>query len=180
MLMVKTDRTSYNLTMREIVLIAHDIRSTHNVGSLLRTAEGLGVDMVWLTGYSPYPEKLKDDRLPHISRKLNAQIHKTALGAENFIRWDCSQEIEPVIKELKDQGYVMVGLEQADGAVPLPDFSPSQKTAVVLGREVEGLDPHIISKCSSLVEIPMLGEKESFNVVQAAAMVLYHCRFFKT
>jgi 23S rRNA (guanosine2251-2'-O)-methyltransferase len=66
--------------MRQLILIAHNLRSTHNVGSILRTAEGLGVTEVYLTGYTPYPETPNDERLPHLARKIQAQIQKTALG----------------------------------------------------------------------------------------------------
>src|SRR5579885_2599476 len=73
---------------RQIVLIAHDLRSTHNIGSLLRTADGLGVEKVFITGYSPYPLMARDDRLPHLAQKLDRDIHKTALGAEQSVAWE--------------------------------------------------------------------------------------------
>ena len=96
--------------MRDIVLIVHDIRSCHNVGSLLRTAEGLGLSMVFITGYTPYPAEPNDERLPHIRDKLTAQIHKTALGAENTQPWQHQDHIMKLLMSLKKDGYTLVAL----------------------------------------------------------------------
>jgi len=163
--------------MRQLVIIAHDIRSTHNVGSLLRTAEGLGIAKVYFTGYTPYPLSTGDGRLPHLAQKLDKQIAKTALGAEKLIAWEHIEDIDVAIGKLQKSGYDIVALEQTANAVPLPDYRPSAKVAIILGREVEGIDEAILKQATTILEIPMFGHKESFNVVQAAAMVLYHCRF---
>lgn len=163
--------------MTDLVLIAHNLRSTHNVGSLLRTAEGIGVGQVWLTGYSPYPLSDEDTRLPHEARKLDAQIKKTALGAETLVHWQQTADVTKVIVELKAAGFTVAGLEQAAHSVPLPGYRPPEKIAVIVGREVEGLEAGVQALCDVLLEIPMFGQKESFNVVQAAAMALYHLRF---
>lgn len=162
--------------MRDIVLIAHNLRSTHNVGSLLRTAEGLGARVI-LTGYTPYPRLAADERLPHLANKIDKQIAKTALGAEKTADWEHAEDIEAVIASLRAEGYQIMGLEQAPRSLALPDFVPPARLAIVVGREVEGLEPEILALCDAVVEIPMLGKKESYNVVQAAAMALYHCRF---
>ncbi|HSX15332.1 MAG TPA: TrmH family RNA methyltransferase [Candidatus Saccharimonadales bacterium] len=165
---------------RDIVVIAHDIRSTHNVGSLLRTCEGLGISKVYLTGYTPYPALPQgDSRLPHIAQKLTAQIHKTALDAETLVPWEHSDGIAACIARLRADGYAIAGLEQSERSTPLHKFAPPGKIAVLLGREVEGIDPTVLALCDMHIEIPMLGRKESFNVVQAAAMALYHLRFGK-
>lgn len=165
--------------MRSIVVIVHDIRSTHNIGSLLRTAEGLGVQKVYLTGYSPYPKTKQDQRLPHIAEKLTKQIHKTALGAEtNHKLWQHHDNLEQLIDDLKDQEYEIVALEQARRSTKLPAYHPHDKVAILLGREVEGLEPALLERCDVTVEIPMFGRKESFNVTEAASMALYHCRFY--
>ncbi len=163
--------------MIEIILIAHNVRSCHNVGSLLRTAEGLGVKRVCLTGYTPYPLAEHDSRMPHIARKLHAQIHKTALGAEEMIEWQHAEDVESVLNELKDTDYEIVALEQTERSVPLPSFRPKAKTALIVGREVEGIEPEVLGHCDKIVEIPMAGKKESFNVASAAAMALYQLRF---
>jgi len=164
--------------MRRLILIAHDIRSTHNVGSLLRTADGLGVEKVYLTGYTPYPAGASDDdRLPHIAQKLDKQIAKTALGAEQTTLWQHHIDILSLLRELKTAGFTLVALEQHQNAISLPNYQPPAKLALLLGREVEGIDSILFSEVDQVIEIPMLGSKESYNVVQAAAMALYHCRF---
>ena len=163
---------------RNIVVIAHDIRSTHNVGSLLRTCEGLGVAHVYFTGYTPYPNlPASDPRLPHIAAKLTHQIQKTALGAEALTPWSHQDDVNDCIAQLRTKGYTIVALEQSTGSLHLPDYHSPQKVALLLGREVEGITPEILAQCDVNLEIPMLGHKESFNVVQAAAMALYHLRF---
>lgn len=163
--------------MRQIVIIAHDIRSTHNVGSLLRTAEGVGVECVWLTGYTPYPIGANDTRLPHQAQRIDKAISKTALGAETSQAWSHSDDIYVVIRRLRSEGFTIAALEQTDTSISLPDWQTPDKIAVVLGREVEGVSADVLKLCDLSVEIPMRGRKESYNVVQAAAMALYHCRF---
>lgn len=162
---------------REIIVIAHDIRSTHNVGSLLRTAEGLGISHMYLTGYTPYPPTTPDVRLPHIAEKLGRQIQKTALGAETLLPWTHEADVLACIATLKDSGFQVVALEQTANSISLPNFKPQDKVAILLGREVEGVEPELLTHCDVAIEIPQFGKKESFNVVQAAAMALYHCRF---
>ena len=160
-----------------IILVAHNLRSCHNVGSLLRTAEGLGVDLVILSGYTPYPIAKNDGRLPHVAAKLHKQIIKTALGAEQTQAWRHYETFDEVLAFLTNKGYSLAAVEQAQHAISLPDFRPPPKLALLVGREVEGVELEILAQCSAVVEIPMFGSKESFNVTQAAAMALYHCRF---
>lgn len=163
---------------RSIILIAHNLRSCHNIGSLLRTAEGLGVQKVYLTGYTPFPMGQADDpRLPHLAAKIDKQIHKTALDAEHQVHWQQVDSIEPVIHQLRAEGFTIMAVEQDDNAIALPHFKTPKKIALVMGREVEGIEPEVLALCDGALEIPMFGHKESFNVVQAAAMALYHCRF---
>ena len=163
--------------MKQIVVIAHNLRSTHNIGSLFRTAEGLGVHKIFLTGYTPYPVSSDDNRLPHEAAKLTRQIHKTALGAETMVPWQHNENVQDVISLLKEDGYTVCALEQTADSVALPAFRSTDKVAIILGREVEGIEPAVLALCDQCIEIPMLGKKESFNVVQAAAMTLYHCRY---
>ncbi len=165
--------------MRDLILIAHNLRSCHNIGSLLRTAEGLGVTKVYLTGYTPYPLAPGDTRLPHLAAKIDKQIHKTALDAEHQISWEHVEDIAAVLKTLKESGHTIAAVEQTATSIALPDFVPPQKVALLMGREVEGVEPEVLAQCGLALEIPMFGQKESFNVVQAAAMALYHCRFYK-
>ena len=162
----------------QLVVIAHNLRSAHNVGSLLRTAEGIGVTDVVLCGYTPYPPLLQDDpRLPHEREKMLKLIHKTALNAENTQSWRHETDITIVLADLKRNGFTIAALEQTDSSVPLPEYRSPEKLAIVLGREVEGVEPEVLGLCDVALEIPMAGEKESFNVIQAAAMALYHCKF---
>lgn len=164
--------------MRQIQIIAHDMRSTHNVGSLLRTAEGLGVEKVYLTGYTPYPSIKNDNRLPHISKKQDQQIQKTALNAQNSIEWEYVEDIEKVLTRLREDGFLIIALEQTEKSVDLHKFEPSNKVALLLGTEVTGIPKNIIDLTDTQVVIPMFGKKESFNVVQAAAMAIYQLRFY--
>jgi 23S rRNA (guanosine2251-2'-O)-methyltransferase len=163
--------------MQKLILIAHNLRSTHNVGSLLRTSEGLGLNKVILSGYTPYPMMSHDVRLPHLARKIDSQIAKTALGAEKIIPWQQSVALEPVITTLQLEGYKVYSLEQTATATDLAHFSVPAKLAIIVGNEVTGIEPEILQLGDGAISIPMLGEKESFNVVQAAAMALYHCRY---
>lgn len=164
--------------MREIIIIAHDMRSTHNVGSLFRTAEGLGVKKLYLTGYTPYPAKDNDSRLPHISAKLDQQIQKTSLDAHLSIDWDQNDDINQVIDRIKQEGFKLIALEQTDSAIELPKLDSPDKVAIILGTEVTGIPEEILELTDMQVIIPMYGKKESFNVVQAAAMALYQLRFY--
>ena len=163
--------------MRNIIIIAHNLRSTYNVGSLLRTAEGLGVEKVFLTGYTPYPVQEVETRLPHLSRKIDQQIKKTALGAENLVNLSYCEHIEVVLKDLKNLDYTIVALEQHKNSIKLTDYDAPDKIALIVGREVEGIEQDVLDACDQIIEIPMLGKKESFNVVQAAAMAIYHFRY---
>lgn len=164
--------------MRNIILIAHNLRSCYNIGSLLRTAEGLGVTKVYLTGYTPFPAgQANDPRLPHLALKIDKQIHKTALDAEHQIAWERVEDVHEVFKQLHEDKYQIMAVEQSGTSIALPDFHPDSNIALLMGREVEGVEPEILAACDGALEIPMFGQKESFNVVQAAAMALYHCRF---
>lgn len=157
--------------MKEIVLIAHNIRSTHNVGSIFRTAEGFGVKKIILSGYTPYPKLPNDNRLPHIADKLHHQIHKTALGAEELVAFEYQEEVD--IAQLKSSGYQIVALEQADNSIPLSAYKAPEKMALIIGEEVNGVDENILKTCDSILEIPMKGKKESFNVSVATGIALY-------
>jgi 23S rRNA (guanosine2251-2'-O)-methyltransferase len=159
--------------MQEVVLIVHNVRSTHNVGSLLRSADGFGVSHVYLTGYTPYPKKDNDERLPHIADKLQRQINKTALGADQNIAWSQSDEIAQVIKDLKTKGFLIAALEQTKTAVDLGSFKPKGKIALIVGNEVDGIDTQALGQADTHLQIPMRGKKESFNVAIAGGIALY-------
>ena len=157
--------------MPQIIVIAHNIRSTHNVGSIFRTCEGFGVEKIILSGYTPYPKIDNDARLPHISDKLTSQIHKTALGAEDLVPFEYQETLDLGTLELA--GYRLVALEQDPKSINLRDYTPHEKIALILGEEVNGISSDILDKCHDIVEIPMTGQKESFNVAVATGIALY-------
>jgi len=157
--------------MPEIIVIAHNIRSTHNVGAIFRSAEGFGVTKIILSGYTPYPTLANDTRLPHISDKLTKQISKTALGAEAIVPFEYVEQ--PPINELRQDGYRIVALEQAEESIMLSKYTTPEKVALLLGEEVHGITDELIAQCDDIIEIPMVGQKESFNVSVAAGIALY-------
>lgn len=157
--------------MPKIILIAHNIRSTHNVGSIFRTAEGFGVEKIILSGYTPYPTIEHDTRLPHIRDKITAQIHKTALGAETMVPFEYRETLDLGTPDLA--GYEIVALEQHAQSISLRDYHPSERIALLLGEEVHGVPVHLLDQCDTIVEIPMHGRKESFNVSVATGIALY-------
>ncbi len=162
--------------MQKIVLVIYNVRSTHNVGSMLRTADGLGVEKVIFSGYTPYPQTDNDERLPHESRKIAASINKTALGAEKTVDWEHQADIYKVIDELRSKHYQICALEQDSQSVDLSSYRPLSKVAIIVGAEVNGLPRAILDKVDKILEIKMIGKKESFNVSVAAAICLYHLR----
>ncbi len=159
---------------KNVVIIAHNIRSTHNVGSIIRTCEGFGVKTFFVSGYTPYPKVKGDIRLPHIAEKLDKQIHKSALGAEKLVEIKPVKDLEELINVLKADGYKLIALEQHTQSTKLPNFDAPEKVAILLGEEVHGTSDQLLKICDEIVEIPMLGQKESFNVSVAAGIILYH------
>ena len=164
--------------MLRIVLIVHNIRSAHNVGSILRRADGFGVEKFSPTCYTPYPLMIDDNRLPHAARRAAAQIAKTALGAEKTLNWQPKTDVLKVISKLKKNGFLIVALEQTKQAINLSEFGTAKNLALIVGSEIGGLEPVVLEKADTQIEIPMLGNKESFNVAVAAAIALYHLRWY--
>jgi len=161
------------MTNPQISVVAHNIRSSHNIGSIFRTCDGFGVEHLYLSGYSPYPAVPDDTRLPHIVERISADISKTALGAEKSVPFSHITNITNTIDAFKAHGYEIVGLEQNETATRLPDFDPPHKIMLILGEEVEGIAPELLKHCDTLIEIPMKGQKESFNVSVATGIALY-------
>lgn len=174
--------------MPDVIVIAHNIRSTHNVGSIFRTCEGFGVAKIILSGYTPYPDLSihpeaptcvwiegeicsRDPRLPHIREKITSQIHKTALGAEALVPFEYHDTFD--LDTLKNAGYRLVALEQAPTSVNLRDYRAPDKVALLLGEEVHGIEPEVLAHVDDIIEIPMHGQKESFNVSVATGIALY-------
>ena len=157
--------------MSEIIVVAHNIRSIHNVGSIFRTCDGFGVKHLILSGYTPYPSVKNDSRLPHVTERITRQIHKTALGAEATVPFSYADY--PDITALHHQGYRVVGLEQATNSISLSSYSAPPKVALMIGEEVDGISSELLGVCDDIVEIPMAGQKESFNVSVATGIALY-------
>jgi 23S rRNA (guanosine2251-2'-O)-methyltransferase len=157
--------------MSHIIVIAHNIRSIHNIGSLFRTCEGFGVNEIICSGYTPHPTYAGDDRLPHIARAQTQKISKTALGAEFMVPFRyCSL---PPLSQLKEDGFTVVGLEQDERAVALAGYTAPAKIALLIGEEVHGISNEFRDQCDILLQIPMYGSKESFNVTVSTAIALY-------
>jgi tRNA G18 (ribose-2'-O)-methylase SpoU len=162
----------------QMILSLHNIRSCYNVGAILRTAEGFGVSQVILSGYTPRIHDI--NLLPHLRDKLDREIHKTALGAEDMLDIYSSGDIISELKKLRSDGWQIVGLENNISNVPLFTLNnPTLKSALkdkvvlVLGEEVSGIDNSLYDIIDLFVEIPMRGQKESFNVSVAAGIAIY-------
>ena len=151
--------------------ILDNLRSAHNVGSIFRTAEGFGVKKIICSGYTSYPILEDDTRLPHLAHKLTSQIHKTALGAEAMIACEYYETFEAW--RLVEPHLPLLALEQAENSISLRDVSPPKRFALLLGEEVEGIASSHLEQSDIVIEIPMKGKKESFNVSIAAGIALY-------
>ena len=161
----------------KLIIVLDNIRSTYNVGAILRTAEGFGVEKVILSGYTP---RVHDENLlPHLREKQDHAIHKTALGAEEMLDIYSSHDILKDLEEYKKQGWQIVGLENniEKNLIKLNDSKLkaklSDKVVLILGEEVKGIDYSLHDIIDLFIEIPMKGQKESFNVSVAAGVALY-------
>lgn len=142
--------------------VLNNIRSLYNVGSIFRTADGVGVEKIWLCGVTGIPPSNK--------------ISKTALGAEKSVPWEFSKDVVSCVRHLKEGGYKIVLLEQTLNSLPYQEFIPSAPIALVLGNEVEGVSEELLSLCDAALEIDMAGLKISLNVTVAFGIVAYHFR----
>lgn len=150
-----------------IVLVLDNVRSAYNVGSVFRTADAFPVEEIYLCGITGYP--------PH------KEILKTALGATETVKWKYSKSTLEVIAELKNTGYKIFAIEQAEGSIMLNNFKLStsnNKIALVFGHEVNGVQQDIMNVCDGCIEIPQGGTKHSLNIAVSAGVVLWE--FFRT
>ena len=143
-------------------VVLNNIRSLYNVGSIFRTADGVGVEKILLCGITGFPPQ--------------SQISKTALGAESRVPWAHADDVLQTIRDLQQRGYQIVLLEQMDKSVEYQRFSPRFPLCLVVGNEIEGISDELISLCDAAVEIPMAGIKNSLNVGTAFGVVAYHFR----
>lgn len=154
---------------KPLYVILHNIRSAHNVGSIFRTAEGLGVSRIYCCGYTAYPLP-KNKRHPNLGQR---KLAKTALGAETMVPWEHHWQTWRVLKRLKQNGVRLAAMERTAGSRNLATYEPEFPLGVLLGNEIKGLSPAILAYCDDILEIPMAGRKTSFNVAVTAGMALY-------
>jgi tRNA G18 (ribose-2'-O)-methylase SpoU len=151
--------------MQKRAVLLHNIRSSHNVGSIFRTCDGAGVTEIILSGYTPAPI----DRFGRPQK----DIAKTALGAERMIPWTHLKTPGPVIRRAKKAGMRVVGVEQDARSIDYREYKGDAPTLFLFGNEVRGLSKSLRNACDTVVEIPMHGKKESLNVSVAAGVVLF-------
>jgi tRNA G18 (ribose-2'-O)-methylase SpoU len=149
----------------KICLALDNIRSTHNVGSIFRTADAIGVNKIYLCGVTPSP-------IDRFGRERK-DIAKVALGAEKNIEWENSDDIISLIKKMKKLGYKIIALEQDKNSINYKKVKVDNDAFIILGEETKGIKREILDLCDHIVEIPMKGNKESLNVSVATGVLLY-------
>lgn len=145
-----------------LVVVLDDVRSMHNVGSVFRTGDAFRIEAVYLCGITSTPP--------------SAEIHKTALGAEDSVSWRYFKSALEALEALKADGYEVYSIEQAHGSTKLHEFTPVQKKkyAVILGNEVKGVHQEVVDASDGCLEIPQFGTKHSMNVSVTAGIVIWH------
>ena len=153
-----------NLPESGLVLVLDNIRSAHNVGSAFRSGDSFKVDKVWLCGICACPP--------------SAEIHKTALGAEDSLPWEWVEDTLEAVRRLKAEGYTVVAAEQTAESLMLNEFrpEPGRKYALVFGNEVSGVRQDVVDECDFCLEIPQFGTKHSLNVSVSIGVILWHFR----
>jgi tRNA G18 (ribose-2'-O)-methylase SpoU len=144
-----------------LTVVLDNVRSLHNVGSIFRTADAFRIERIYLCGITATPP--------------NAEIHKTALGAENSVEWAFFDDALTAVQLLKQQEYTVFAVEQAENSISLPQLQldPTKQYAIVLGNEVKGVQQQVVDACQGCIEIPQFGTKHSLNVSIAAGLVMW-------
>ena len=144
-----------------LVVVLDNVRSLHNVGSVFRTSDAFRVQRILLCGITATPS--------------NAEIHKTALGAEDVVEWQYFESTDEAVAMLREEGYRIYSIELCDGSIALQDFetSPGENYAVILGNEVKGVQQSVVDASDGAIEIPQFGTKHSLNVSVTAGMVIW-------
>lgn len=147
-------------TKTPITIILDNIRSAINVGSIFRTSDAFLIENIILCGITATPP--------------NKEIRKAALGSTDSVKWEyCENTVDPV-KRLKDEGYYIIGVEQADKSTMLNDISLSKKPiAIIMGNEINGVSQEVIDVCNTVVEIPQFGTKHSLNISVASGIIIW-------
>ena len=152
----------------QIHILLHDIRSTHNVGAIFRTADAIGASKIYLSGYTPAPI----DRFG----RARTDISKASLGAEKTVAWESVEDVQKFLKDMKHGGFHICAVEQSKNSIDYKKIPKKEKILIIMGNEVGGVEEEVLKICDTIAEIPMLGEKESLNVSVAAGIVLYSLR----
>lgn len=160
--LLQRQKQSMQDTFIPLTVVLNSVRSLYNVGSIFRTADGAGVEKIFLCGITGCPP--------------NNQISKTALGAETRVPWEREEDVLKVIRQYKDRGYEIVLLEQIEGSQMYWDYKPAGKTCLVIGNEIAGVEDDILSLSDRAIEIEMAGLKNSLNVSVAFGIIAYHIR----
>ena len=157
----KTVEQFRNSEKSPFILVLDNVRSQSNVGSIFRTADAFVIEVIYLCGITATP--------PH------REIQKTALGAAETVSWKYFPHTIDAVKSLKEEGYKIIGIEQAEGSISLDKFcrAAATKYALIFGHEVNGVDQEVLNLCDSCIEIPQFGTKHSFNVAISAGIVLW-------
>ena len=144
-----------------VAVVLDNVRSMHNIGSIFRTSDGFAVEQLCLCGITAQP--------PH------REIEKTALGATQSINWAYYANVLDAITKLRDEGYQIIAVEQAEKSTMLNDFEPvaGKKYALIFGNEVNGVSDEAMNNIDACIEIPQFGTKHSFNIVVSAGIVLW-------
>jgi len=145
-----------------LCVVLNNIRSLHNVGTIFRTADGAGVEKIWLCGITGYPPQ--------------GGIAKTALGAEDHVPWEYREDVPGLLKELKGNGYQIVLLEQMEGSVDHDLFKARAPVCLVVGNEVDGITEALQNLSDAAIEIEMDGIKNSLNVAVAFGIAVFQLR----
>ena len=144
-----------------LVMVLDNVRSLHNVGSVLRTADAFRIEAVYMCGITATPP--------------SAEIHKTALGAEDSVNWQYFEDTMQAVDKLKNEGYTVLAVEQVEGSLKLGNFAfePQRKYALIMGNEVKGVRQDVVDACHQALEIPQYGTKHSMNVSVTAGIVMW-------
>ena len=156
----RLDKEDFELAEnRPIIIVLDNLRSLSNVGAFFRSADACRIGELVLCGITACP--------PH------REIHKTALGADETVKWRYFESTEAACQALKEEGYRLFAVEQVEGSVPLQDFNFKPKTAYILGNEVEGVSEEALPYCDGAIELPQEGTKHSLNVSVCAGIVMW-------
>ena len=147
--------------IQKLIAVLHNVRSMHNVGAAFRNADAFGISKLILSGFTPRPPR--------------AEISKTAIGAEEFVEWESPDHISEFLQHLKNNGYILLGIEQTDHSTLLTEYNPPEdkKVCLIFGNEVTGLDKELLPLIDHFIEIPQYGNKHSLNVSVTVGVALY-------